>query len=216
MAKHEETRYPLRGAHRAVPCAGCHLSEDRNEPARFAFRFASIECRACHRDPHMGEVDVFVKSGGCQSCHSEDTWRTVAFDHSRTAFALDGRHAGVECLKCHEAKTTGGTRTAVTFRGAPKTCERCHPDVHEAQFASASGSTQCARCHTPRQWSADLFDHTTQAEFVLDGAHRNVPCGRCHPTVSEGERRWVKYKPLETACVSCHDIRRSPEGSQGS
>jgi hypothetical protein len=34
--------------------------------------------------------------------------------------------------------------------------------------------------------------------------------------VSEGERRWVKYKPLETACVSCHDIRRSPEGSQGS
>ncbi len=216
MAKHDETRYPLRGAHRAVPCAACHLFEGQDKQVRFYFKFASIQCQACHKDPHNGEVNELVKSAGCESCHNEDSWGTVEFDHGRTAFALEGKHVALACVKCHDGTKSDRPRRSVTFRGAPKTCEKCHGDVHDGQFAAEGGSTECARCHAPESWRAVSFDHATQARFVLDGAHRDVPCAKCHLVVTDGARRYVKYKPLETTCVSCHDTSRLPEGSKGS
>jgi len=52
---HDQTRYPLDGAHSEVPCAGCHVSERRpagqSAPGQeFFIRYAPLEtaCRSCH------------------------------------------------------------------------------------------------------------------------------------------------------------------------
>ena len=62
MAQHEQTDYPLRGAHQAVPCLACHQrSGDRSDP-KLSFVFNSTRCQACHKDPHRGQVDKLVAS----------------------------------------------------------------------------------------------------------------------------------------------------------
>lgn len=61
-----------------------------------------------------------------------------------------------------------------------------------------------ARCHTATDWLAERFDHGRDAAFVTDGAHRHVACEGCHPRESAGGEPFVRYKPLDTACRTCH------------
>jgi len=214
MAQHDQTSYPLRGAHRAVPCDACHLSRSEAQGKRYAFEFAALGCRTCHKDPHKGEVDRFMAVGGCESCHNDESWGKVVFDHSRTTFALEGRHTSVACGKCHRGRESGPQKPEFESHITAKTCEACHDDIHRGQFASADGSIRCNRCHTTQGWKAEKFDHTADTRFVLDGAHREVPCAGCHPMETSGGARVVRYKPLEMACVSCHHARDLHEGSE--
>jgi Cytochrome c7 and related cytochrome c len=108
LADHQKTKFPLAGAHLAVPCNACHVRAKNT----MQFRFASTECSACHRDPHKGEVERFK----CAACHRVESWARVAFDHRQTGFPLEGAHARVACRACHTA----------SFRGLPKTCAGCH------------------------------------------------------------------------------------------
>jgi len=48
--QHNETNYPLVGAHLAVPCNLCH---QRNYRGTIRYRFSSTECESCHRDPRL-------------------------------------------------------------------------------------------------------------------------------------------------------------------
>jgi hypothetical protein len=103
LASHQKTKFPLAGAHLAIPCNACH--------AKGQFRFASTECQACHRSPHGNAV-----TGACTTCHRVESWSRIAFDH-RT-FPLEGAHAKVRCGACHVNLTR--------FRGTPRTCAGCH------------------------------------------------------------------------------------------
>ncbi|MEW5795283.1 MAG: hypothetical protein AB1772_02880 [Candidatus Zixiibacteriota bacterium] len=218
MSQHESTQYPLRGAHRAVPCLACHTSRDGEQKALvYHFKFRSTRCLDCHRDPHRGEVNKYVAAGGCETCHGVEYWALVSFDHSQTRFALDGKHAAVACIMCHSTGTPARGETHLTFVGASKQCQDCHRDVHRSQFAaSLTHLTDCSGCHTSRNWKAEKFDHNRGSRFALDGAHRHVACGRCHvPAMVDGER-FVAYKPLDTACVSCHGANLSLESEKKS
>lgn len=110
VAAHQRTRFPLAGAHLAVPCNSCHT---RGENKVVKFRFASFDCTSCHRDPHRGET---ARYGTCTTCHRLESWTRIAFDHARTGFPLDGAHARVRCAACH---TKG-------FKGTPRQCAACH------------------------------------------------------------------------------------------
>ena len=103
LEAHQTTKFPLAGAHLAVPCNACHVKGQ--------FRFQSTACTACHRDPHRGAVP-----GMCTDCHSVESWARVAFDH-RT-FPLTGAHARVRCGACHMNLTK--------FKGTPRDCASCH------------------------------------------------------------------------------------------
>lgn len=202
MAQHDSTDYPLRGAHRAVPCLACHQQKSVSGQAEFTFAFVSTRCLACHRDPHHGQVDKLVAASGCELCHAVETWNAVNYDHSKTDFPLEGKHMQTSCFKCHGDSTKTADRTAMRFAGVKTECQTCHADIHRAQFA-VDDATNCSRCHTPVNWKAPKFDHQS-ARFKLDGAHRNVACGKCHPTLTDGLGQFAKYKPIDTSCVSCH------------
>ena len=210
---HAKTGHPLQGAHLAVPCDACHREVPtaaipgaalRGAPVRTEqFRFASTGCAACHADPHGGKTARF---GGCDGCHRPDAWAQVAFDHARTGFALADAHTRVSCRACHP-----GAGGALAFSGRPRDCAGCHRDPHDGHFAK-SGRTECARCHDPTVWTRVRFDHDRDTAFPLQGAHRAVPCAKCHRrTTPTGET--VRYTGLGRACGDCHAA--SPPAPRG-
>ncbi|MFZ0389149.1 MAG: cytochrome c3 family protein [Calditrichia bacterium] len=211
IADHNQTGFPLKGAHLAVACIACHKPVTGTIPPRISFRFASTTCNSCHGDPHKGQVDQYWKINGCEFCHSVESWQTVQFDHSKTEFPLLGQHEKTSCRSCHLKGEE------LQFTELSRRCESCHQDPHFRQFATQneSGDTvvNCRNCHTPQNWLADKFDHNKDAAFSLKGAHQYVACAKCHPVVEQNDQVFVRYKPLETACSSCHGPSKSGESS---
>ncbi|MBK7143001.1 MAG: cytochrome C [bacterium] len=213
MAQHEQTEYPLRGAHQAVPCLACHQRSSASVQPELRFVFESTKCQNCHKDPHRGQVDKLVAANGCETCHSVDKWNRVNYDHSKSNFALEGKHVQVACNKCHADLANTSDRSLVKFTGIRTDCQSCHKDIHNAQFA-IDGATPCVQCHTAKGWKPSTFDHA-KSRFALDGAHRNVACDKCHRPATDGSATWVTYKPLEMTCASCHGTA-NPERSKRS
>ena len=172
-----DAEFALLGAHSDVTCASCHI-----EPVATAL--PGNTCYDCHMedDPHetqLGEV--------CADCHNEEAFAEhVRFDHDLTRFPLLGQHDEAFCEDCHESPA---------FLDAPEQCVDCHieDDDHRGRLGE-----DCALCHNPNDWFLWVFDHTSQTNFVLDGAHADLDCLACHrqaaPTVVA----------LPMNCGSCH------------
>ncbi len=198
IARHVATRFPLTGAHAAVPCRQCHRGSADNGPA---FRFAALTCESCHRDVHGGKMKA-PDGNGCRSCHSTERWKPARFDHSPTGFPLTGKHMEISCSACHTEFPE--------LRSHPADCESCHSDRHAAQFAS-EGRTQCERCHSTDSWHGLVFNHQTQSSFPLTGKHASLTCSQCHHQETVGSVSVVRYKPLKTDCSACHAGRKGGE-----
>jgi hypothetical protein len=110
---HAPTGFALTGAHEKPACAACHKPAGK----RIEFRAAPKKCVGCHEDIHRGQFDA-----DCSSCHTSVEWKATLFDHSRTAFPLDGAHKDVPCRLCHARDT----RDVVVYRGVPRECAVCH------------------------------------------------------------------------------------------
>jgi hypothetical protein len=163
-AAHARLGYPLEGAHRAVPCQGCHAElkvapsatgatvragargDDpaRNGPARtLLFADAASTCDGCHQSPHGEQFKgrrTRVKGGpageACDACHGLDAFKPASrFDHEQdSAFRLTGAHAKVRCEGCHKSSRDAQGRVSVVYKPTPTRCEGCH--VRRPQGAS--------------------------------------------------------------------------------
>jgi hypothetical protein len=144
--------------------------------------------------------------------------------HARYALPLEGAHRAIPCVACHAEMTAGktapnatlvasGVRAASLPFTAPiaRTCATCHATPHGAQFANRPDAGNCASCHSLDSFApAPGFDHES-ARFSLKGAHAQVACAGCHKRVpiaggAPGAMQ-VLYRPLSTACESCHTAR---------
>ena len=209
---HATTRFPLRGRHRSVRCEQCHVPE-RAAGGKMTQVFSVRQfqrCADCHADPHRGEFAGRSDAGACESCHDEDGFRPSRFVHATARYVLEGMHARVACSRCH-----GGT--VVDARGRPnppdfrvpnfKHCADCHTDGHGGQFSLRSDGGACESCHTVEGFLPSRYgveDHR-QGRFPLDGAHRAVPCGDCHPSheVRAPSTRRFRW-PRVPECQTCH------------
>lgn len=216
---HQDTRYPLTGAHRRVSCTGCHPPVDRPQGERpvgrtglapestegaGSLRFRPLSfgaCTSCHQDPHAGAMQ-----GSCTTCHGTATWHAVdreglerTFDHTSTGFELEESHAGLACASCHDP-AAAASREGITLRFPPGDDDRAYPPPR---------ADACASCH----------DDAHRGE--LDGTAGSSGCEACH-----GQTAWLPSRfdlarhdeasafPLEGAhrvapCAECH---RTPEG----
>jgi hypothetical protein len=117
------------------------------------------------------------------------------FDHTSTAYALEGEHAGAPCAGCHlDGKMVGISQA----------CQDCHrePGAHTGLF-----SQDCATCHTPQGWQpaqfdGQPFDHATSTAFSLalhavDYQGNPINCLDCHVSSPQ------ESADLQT-CVNCH------------
>ena len=217
LEKHQQTDYPLLGAHQAIPCIACHAGGPRQKGASRSmlkvnrFTFSGTACQDCHKDPHFGEVDKYKQAKGCESCHAVESWRRVSFDHNQTGFELRDRHAEIACRDCHKPVAVGTPRERLQIQGLAGDCQSCHQDVHQGQFEHAAlvggktvRMTDCSRCHSAYRWQPDKFDHNRHSRFPLEGGHEKVPCQDCHPKAERNGAVFAVYKPLGTECSNCH------------
>lgn len=171
---HDKTKFSLRGAHRTVACSACHAGE--------RYKDIGTGCVDCHRiqDVHGGRYGA-----KCESCHDQNKWATIHFDHDKTKFPLRAAHAKIKCDACH---------TGDVYRDKlGTTCVSCHrkDDKHQGQLG-----TRCEQCHGAASWRRIAsFDHDV-TRFPLIGRHAIVPCEECHRTQA--------FKGTPIACVSCH------------
>lgn len=222
--------FALEGAHRSLACRACHgagSAAPTPEGARLtharAFGFASdhargdpASCAGCHADPHGGlfeeraALDERDHAASCAACHSAEAFAGSAagrFDHGRwTGFALDGAHRALACAECHAPSPRALPGMGELGAAVGSACADCHADPHAGQFARA-GRTDCARCHDAvADFAARGFDHARDSRFALDARHASLACSACHvPWPVAGLGEVVRYKPLGTRCIDCHD-----------
>ena len=193
---HSKTRYPLTGAHAPVACAKCHTPGPDNKPRYTGIPFNL--CSDCHKDPHHGS---FPQT--CSSCHTTAGWKKVSltsvgekFDHSKTKYPLLGKHASVDCGKCHSG---GDFKKPIPFTK----CADCHkPDPHSGQFAKRASGGECASCHTVDGWKPSTFTIREHAatQYPLMGGHARLKCEQCH--IPKGND--TQYKINFAQCTDCH------------
>lgn len=181
-------------------CKQCHVKFDRKAQDGL--------CMACHKEVGL---DLRNKSGfhgrvsdpTCRSCHTDHKGREAKvadvdkkkWDHSKTDFALRGKHDKVECDKCH----VSGKK----YREAALECNACHKkdDVHKGSLG-----VKCADCHTESSWKETRFDHDT-TKFPLTGKHSDVKCTDCHKNNN--------YKEAPKNCYACHRKDDDKKGHKG-
>jgi hypothetical protein len=210
---HAKTGFPLKGAHASVACVKCHTSGVMTAPLK------ADRCSACHVNVHRDSI-----KDDCRTCHTETSFRGAPFDHeSRTGFPLDGRHAGLACVKCHVGVSTEGlplARKVADYGGASPDCVSCHgsTDPHKGAFGRV-----CEACHRTSTFDARAFRHPRAAEFFA-GSHEPVACEQCHvrnaplPALRPDAQAVAAAAPAAQAriaaarfpvpamtCVSCHD-----------
>jgi hypothetical protein len=194
---HNTTDFTLRGAHKPLDCKACHQMTNTSATTVFQDRLQVTEnqCATCHQDPHTGKFGT-----DCASCHQESSFKQVRFssdfNHAVTGFALEGKHAGMDCKKCH---TTGSMTAPI----AHSQCTSCHADAHNGIFAEGGKIKDCALCHTVQGFSPTTFtvEQHASTSFALAGAHQATACTACH--LKEGEKQW-KFRKLGQKCADCH------------
>lgn len=226
---HTRTAFQLVGRHVAADCAACH-----KQPA-MKVKPRADTCAACHVDVHRG---TFKQD--CKSCHSESGFTKAPFDHTKTRFALTGKHEALACTACHSAAgdRSGApaaarvasqgpqrrptapqpqVRNAVDFRGLKTECSSCHRDVHVGELGGA-----CESCHTTSAFRIANYVHPRYPEFFA-GRHAPLACAQCHrnaapaapvrtPAVSFTR---VTFKNTTTQCAGCHDdVHLGQEGAR--
>jgi cytochrome c7-like protein/class III cytochrome C family protein len=174
---HATTGFALERGHARAACDRCH----GRDGMRLATTSAPQACVTCHASPHGRQFGT-----ACTQCHGTGSFREVArFDHARTDFPLELRHATLACSACHDAKQ----RPVAT-----RACRTCHGDPHRG-----SNAFDCSDCHRPDRWRIVRFDHDLTA-YPLTGRHRIASCGGCHTNPN--------WTGVRTDCVACHAVDR--------
>lgn len=166
------------------------------------------QCTQCHSDHHDLEVPLIRWQP------DRDT-----FDHEATGYLLEGKHGELSCDECHSTKHVLATDILEranalgrpqflddTHLGLGTACADCHEDVHQGEFEEQA----CQDCHTQDRWTDvhDRFDHASQTQYALEGAHAQVACEKCHTEswpASDGQVVH-KFTGLKyDRCTRCHE-----------
>jgi hypothetical protein len=137
------------------------------------------------QNPHGQDFKI-----NCADCHNSGSWQVslddITFDHGSTGFDLNGRHATVQCMDCHQN---------LEFAEVGSTCVDCHLDLHNMTVGD-----DCRRCHDEQSWLIfEIPELHEQNGFPLQGAHSTVACIDCHQNANV-----LAWERIGQECVDCH------------
>jgi NMD protein affecting ribosome stability and mRNA decay len=97
---HNNTSFPLTGAHTTVACANCHVNNN--------YTTLPTDCYSCHKAEYQGASNPNHAAAGfpttCGTCHTTAAWMPATFNHNAlTPFPIDHGHnaANGVCSVCH-------------------------------------------------------------------------------------------------------------------
>jgi hypothetical protein len=146
---HNQTDFPLTGAHVGAPCSSCHSNGQ--------YGGTPTECVACHQGDYDGTTDPNHRAAGfpttCAACHNTTRWEGATFDHDARYFPIySGNHQGewdscadchynpnsyanFSCILCHEHSNqqdvTDDHQGVNGFHYDGQSCYGCHPRGEE-------------------------------------------------------------------------------------
>ena len=195
---HQQSRFPLVGAHRSADCSDCHLSSSLME-----FRPLGIECVDCHRtdydqtsNPNHATANMSLD---CNECHlmSSMEWSATGIDHS--FFPLEKGHQIYNCTECH---------TDGSYANLSTDCYSCHQQNFDNSMNPPHNvlgfSTICEDCHTldPGWKPAEFLEHDVQYFPIYSGEHKGEweQCAECHTQANS----FTFF-----SCTDCHEHNQS-------
>lgn len=177
---HSAARFALTGAHRAIPCAQCHINNQ--------FTGIRADCVGCHQQDYNGAADPDHRTAQfpttCSPCHSTTAWQPASFDHNASSFPLTGSHKAVPCADCHGDGV---------YSGKPTACQACH--LADFNRTTAPNHPQlgwpqtCITCHAGSTntvaWDSGV-NLPTQYHSMFDVNHQRArgDCTQCHLTTN--------------------------------
>jgi predicted CXXCH cytochrome family protein len=133
---HNNTPFPLTGAHVSVACNLCHINN--------VFAGTPTDCYSCHKTQYTGTTNPNHITAGfpttCATCHTTTAWTGATFNH--TYFPTNHGGANGVCATCH----TNSANYAVF------TCTNCHSKTstdqrHNGISGYVYNSVNCYACH---------------------------------------------------------------------
>ncbi|MFO0589304.1 MAG: hypothetical protein U0441_17330 [Polyangiaceae bacterium] len=180
-----------KGADKHADCKSCHQPHDvKGSAAASCGRCHEVKtthpdpkgtgCTTCH-NPHPSAAGVSataLAASGCASCHTG-------------VRAQQGKHASMECNKCHEKHNEGKAVVG---------CATCHTS-QAGRVASNPKHQNCEGCHTGKGHRPTT--NTGACGSCHDDEQKTAPaghkaCEKCHDTHS-GQRL-----PIAQGCKQCH------------
>jgi len=121
---HKTTDFALLGKHNQVSCRECHFRQDSEKELQQQFNWENQVCTNCHSDVHFGQ---FKENGAdiCENCHTNNNWKPEKFDHANARFKLDGKHEGLDCVKCHKPNDKL-LKPYIIYKFEDISCASCH------------------------------------------------------------------------------------------
>jgi len=181
-------------------CYACHTLTQGIDDSLCLDCHKAVKERLSERDGYHGKLQ-----GNCKDCHTDHKGSDMdiiglnsnAFNHRLANYALTGKHAEIECVKCHGRQEQGeaaGTRYIGVKFGA---CTDCHKNPHPNAFGQ-----DCESCHTTTGWSgrALIYTHSRDSKYKLLGKHQEVSCDKCHKDPNPE----AKFLLPDTECAQCH------------
>jgi hypothetical protein len=133
---HNNTAFPLTGAHTTVACASCHVNNN--------YTTVPTDCYSCHKLDYSGTTNPNHVSVGfpttCATCHSTTSWLGATFNH--TWFNMNHGGANGICATCHT-----NPNDYTVFQ-----CTNCHTQArtdgeHQHVGGYVYNSVNCYGCH---------------------------------------------------------------------
>lgn len=216
---HNNSVFPLTGAHISTPCSECHISGYQGTPT---------VCSECHIDVYNATTNPNHAAAGipntCATCHTTAPgWKPALFPDHNTYYPLTGAHTTVDCNSCHNGN----------YSSTPNTCVGCHLDDYNQTTNPPHGSAQfptdCESCHSNSGWIPSTFNHDGLYFPIYSGKHdgewsvcsdchtnpgnyAEFTCLTCHTqSETDDEHNEVPgYSYNSNACLSCHPDGNAP------
>jgi hypothetical protein len=134
---HNNTSFPLTGAHTSVPCANCHVNNN--------YTTVPTDCYSCHKADYSGANSPNHVSAGfpttCAVCHSTTNWLGATFNH--TWFNTNHGNANGVCATCHTNSNDYSVFQCTGCHGGGNPNNFHHPNVGGYVY----NSVNCYQCH---------------------------------------------------------------------
>jgi len=191
---HNQTAFPLTGAHIATACDDCHTN---------GYTGTTSVCVDCHISAYQAtnnpDHEVLSLSQNCADCHTTNIgWEPATFSVHNNYYQLIGAHASISnnCADCHNGN----------YNNTPDQCIGCHQSDYNSasnpNHLTAGFPVDCVLCHTQNAWEPSTFNHDNQYFPIYSGKHNGEwdLCADCHTNSGNFE---------VFSCITCHEHRQS-------